>query len=224
MARPSSCEHLTLLTVASLSKQSADTGRLMIYEYLRAIQAPTANVGITCIYCDSQQQHLQTAQNLLASLWSVLRARNPDNPPEHIENLYRRHKQWGTKPDIAQVQCVVQLMLDEFEKTYILIDGLDECSDATRLEFMGSIEALMARSEDGTAKIHVFVTSRLEHAMLNGIPVRIQATKKEITSMVTSRIGNPATFRPTVKLKVSKNQGLQKEIVNKIVEKRMRCS
>ena len=202
-----------------LYKHPSNTNRSMIYEHLRSTQPPTAKVGIACIYCDSQQQHTQTAQNLLASLWSPFYLNDADNPPDYIDNLYRLHMRRRTRPDIDQVRLVIQSTIDDLEEAYILIDGLDECSDTSRLETMESIMALLAKSNTEKAKVHVFVTSRLEQPILEGISVEIQATKEEIKSMVERRIKMPRSFRQSLRAQVEESPKLQTEILDKIVAK-----
>lgn len=47
-----------------------------------------------------------------------------------MENAYRIHTQQSTKPDLDQIQFIIQSKIDDLEKVYILIDGLDERLDA----------------------------------------------------------------------------------------------
>ncbi|KAL8903138.1 MAG: hypothetical protein Q9207_004125 [Kuettlingeria erythrocarpa] len=156
----------------------------MIYEHLRAIQPPAAQVGIACIYCEHQQQHAQVPQNLLASLWPHLSPKGEKNAPAYLDNLYRVHTRNRTRPDLDQIQSVIESAIKELEKCYIIIDRLDELSDAEHQEtFLESIEALLAASNAEEVKLQVLVTSRLEQRVLGTTSIEIQATEDEIRSM-----------------------------------------
>ncbi|KAG7005696.1 hypothetical protein G7Y79_00018g045030 [Physcia stellaris] len=192
----------------------------MIYEHLRSIQPPTAKVGIACIYCDSQQQHTQSPQNLLASLWSFLHLSSDGTVPSYMENAYRVHTQQSTKPDLDQIQFIIQSKIDDLEKVYILIDGLDEYLDADQREtFIDSVKGLLDNSNTGQAKVSVLVTSRLEQQYLHGTSVQIRATPEEITSMIQKRIQGPRSFRHSLRPQVVESPQLQAEILTKIADK-----
>lgn len=192
----------------------------MIYEHLRSIQPPASKVGIACIYCEHQQQHAQIPQNLLASLWPHLSPSGEETPPFYVENLYRVHTQNRTRPDLDQIQSVIESTIKELEKAYIVIDGLDELSDAEHQEtFMESIEALLLASNAGMVKLQVLVTSRLEQRVLNGTTIELQAIKEEISSMVKRRIV-PKSFRTSsIRKTIMESEGLQKEILDQVVAK-----
>ncbi|KAL8913114.1 MAG: hypothetical protein Q9171_002008 [Xanthocarpia ochracea] len=192
----------------------------MTYEYLRSIQPPTARVGIACIYCDNQQQHTQTPENLLASLWPQLHINSSDEVPLYMEKLYRVHTQNRTRPDLGQIQLHVQCALNNLEKAYILIDGLDELSDADKQDqLVESVEAFMTSSVGSNTKLQVFFTSRLKKRLLGGLQIQITASMEEITSMVESRIKIPRSFRQTLRAKVAESPELRKEILDQVVSK-----
>ncbi|KAL8791897.1 MAG: hypothetical protein Q9195_005473 [Heterodermia aff. obscurata] len=191
----------------------------MIYEYLRSVQPPTARVGIACVYCDSQQRLAQTAINLLACLWSSFQPTDVSEPPPYIANLYRHHKAGRTRPDLDQVLHVIQSTIDQTETAYVLIDGLDECSESTRVETMNCMRKLLMGSNAEFPKLRVLVTSRLEQPLLDGLSVKIQATPEEVGAMVKKRMKMPSTLRKSLKASVAASPDLQREILDKIVTK-----
>ncbi|KAL8856314.1 MAG: hypothetical protein Q9178_007078 [Gyalolechia marmorata] len=192
----------------------------MAYEYLRSIQPPTARVGIACMYCDNQQQQTQTPENLLASLWPQLHINNSDEVPLYMEKLYRVHTQDRTRPDLGQIQFQVQSALNTLEKAYILVDGLDELSDADkRDQLIESVEAFMTSSVRSNTKLQILLTSRLKKRLLGGLPIEIRASMEEISSMVEKRIKIPRSFGQTLRAKVAESPELRKEILDQVVSK-----
>lgn len=191
--------------------------RSMIYEHLRSIQPPSVNVGVACIYCDYQQQHVQTPSNLLASLWSQLYPCRDGYPPPYMENLYRAQVHQRTKPDRDQVQFVIQRAINELEKVYILVDGLDEVADMDRQEdFLGAIKTLLADSNVEGGKLHVLVTSRRPNHLFGGDSIEIRPVLEEITSMVERRIKIPRSFRHSIRDEVLNNPEIRSQILRKV--------
>ncbi|KAL8919926.1 MAG: hypothetical protein Q9172_004719 [Xanthocarpia lactea] len=137
-----------------------------------------------------------------------------------MDKLYRVHTKNRTRPDLGQIQLHVQCALNNLEKAYILIDGLDELSDADKQEqIVESIEAFMTSSVRSNTKLQVLLTSRLKKRLLGGLPIQITASMEEISSMVEKRIKIPRSFRQTLRAKVAESSELRKEILDQVVSK-----
>ncbi|KAL8840533.1 MAG: hypothetical protein Q9170_001286 [Blastenia crenularia] len=194
----------------------------MVYEHLRSVQSPHAGVGIACIYCDNQQKRAQTPGNLLASTWRPLHlGGNKDNVlPTYMDHLYSVHEATGTRPGFTQIQDVIRSAVKDLEHAYILVDGLDECSDFDHQEMlMESVKALLATSNTHGIKLQVLVTSRLKDRYLEDIstPIRILASDDEVTSMVKARIKTPNSFHLSLRKRIQQSQELQTTIVDRVV-------
>ena len=189
----------------------------MIYEHLRAIRHK-ARVGVACVYCDNQQQHVQTPEALLASLWSPLYIDHEKPLPSYIDNLYRVHSLNRTRPDLQEVQNVIHSAITNLDKAYILIDGLDELSDIHQKSFMESIQTLLTASNTINKKLQVLVTSRFDQLLLEGTSTRIHATKEEIEAMVEHRITSKL-FRSSLSEKVMQDSNLRNKIRDNIAAK-----
>ncbi|KAL8795904.1 MAG: hypothetical protein Q9195_001648 [Heterodermia aff. obscurata] len=156
----------------------------------------------------------------MASLWQPLHHLVEGDPLRLIENVYLVNTQNSTRPDLDQVQLVIQSTIDELEKAYILIDGLDECLDSDRQEtFMVSIQSLLDKSNLTNIKLHVLVTSRLEQSYLGGISVKIRATQDEISSMIKRRVDIPRSFKPSLRSKVAGSLDLRDSICEQVATK-----
>lgn len=137
-----------------------------------------------------------------------------------MDNLYRGHTQRRTRPDLDQILSVTKSTIDDLEKTYILIDALDELTDADQQEtFIESIITLLTVPTTEKAKLHVLVTSRLENRSLDGTSIEIHATREEIASMVEERIKTPRSFKQSLRGKLAESSVLQKEILDQVVSK-----
>ena len=69
-----------------------------------------------------------------------------------MDNLYRVHTLRSTRPDSDQIQFVTKFVIDDLGRTYILIDAIDELSDAVQQEtFMESINSTCYHEEESSA-------------------------------------------------------------------------
>ncbi|KAL8642924.1 MAG: hypothetical protein Q9226_008448, partial [Calogaya cf. arnoldii] len=119
-----------------------------------------------------------------------------------MENIYYAHVRSKTKPELDQVRSIIQSTIDELEKAYVLVDGLDEITDADRQEdFIESIKALLVRSNTEGTKLHVLVTSRHQNHALGGGSIEVQPTPEEIIYMVEQRIKTPRSFKQSMRNK-----------------------
>ena len=124
------------------------------------------------------------------------------------------------RPDLGQIQSQVQSALSLLEKAYILVDGLDELSDADKQEqLVESVEAIMTSSVRSKTNLQVLLTSRLNKRYLGGPPIEIRASGEEISSMVEKRIKMPRSFRLTLRAKVAESPELRREILDQVVSK-----
>lgn len=74
-------------------------------------------------------------------------------PPSLVEIFGGGHQQ----PSIASLQLTFQRIVEEFERTYIVIDALDECTD--REKVLAWIEQLLQLK---AGRLHVLISSRPE--------------------------------------------------------------
>lgn len=190
----------------------------MIYERLRSIRPPTAKCGIACIYCDIQQKDDQSPENLLASVWPEFHLTHEDETvPSYMDRFYQINTRRRTRPDISDIQSVIQEAIARLEKAYILIDGLDEYTNMeSQTRFMRSIKVLLERSR---CKLSVIITSRQRDRYFNATYVDITASDDEIMSVVQQRILSGQAFGLSVRQEVMKHQDLQNMVVEKIVSK-----
>jgi hypothetical protein len=138
------------------------------------------NVGIAYIYCNFRQQHEQTPKDLLASILKQLIQELPFLP-KSMENLYKHHKNRQSRPEIEEVCEVLQSVVVNYTKTFIIIDELDECqaSDGCREKLLSAIFELQAKSG-----VNTFATSRFIPEIVRkfegGISFEIRASSHDV--------------------------------------------
>ena len=126
----------------------------VVVEELTNCFAGNTNVGIAYIYCNFRRQQEQKAEHLLASLLKQL-VQSQRSLPESIKLLYEKHKAKHSRPTSDELSKVLQSLTTIYSRIFIIIDALDECSIAGRIDFLAEIFALREKSE-----ANVFATSR----------------------------------------------------------------
>lgn len=120
------------------------------------------DVGICFLYCSFNQQNAHTLENLLATFLKQLLQHRP--LPESIQLRYEMHHHHrGLRIDeiLEELQDIIKVR----SKVYAIVDGLDECAEDCRNQFLEKLESLRDQTaENGTnsnqTEVKILVTSR----------------------------------------------------------------
>ena len=91
---------------------------------------------------------------MLALLRQLVEQTSPLSPT--IAHWYDRHSRTGIRPLARDYPALIQSEAARFERIYIMIDGLDECRDQTRLDLLNLVNQLLESHVDA----HLIVSSR----------------------------------------------------------------
>jgi Cdc6-like AAA superfamily ATPase len=167
------------------------------------------NIAVAYIYCSYKEQERQTDANLIASLLQQLVQRNPFIPDE-ISSLYHHHIKKQTRPTLGEWSKLLESEIRRLSKVFIVIDALDECSDATRESFLAEIRKL--------SSIHLLITSRhistIEREFEKKASVEIRASDSDVRRYLEGRIEKECRLARHVKA----DPTLKETIINTIVE------
>jgi hypothetical protein len=169
------------------------------------------NIGIAYLYCNFRRQYEQRPADLLASLLKQLAQRRPVTP-ESMKSLYERHKRKQTRPSFGEISKVLQYIVADYQKVFIIIDALDECqvTDGGRAKFLSEIFNLQANTG-----ANLFATSRfvpeIERQFEGSIPLEIRASDEDVQRYID---GHMSQLRPFV----LRDPALLNEIKTEIVK------
>jgi hypothetical protein len=146
---------------------------------------------------------------------SLLKQLVQDRPlvPENIKSLYRQHRNQGTSPPLDEISKVLQSIVADYSRTFIIVDALDECqdSDRGRRRFLSEIFNLQAK-----ARSNLFATSRFIPEIMEEfegtISLEIRANDEDVQRYVNRRV--PSLLRS----RISKYPELQDTIRREIVK------
>jgi hypothetical protein len=171
-----------------------------------------ASVGIVYTYCNFRRQQEQKPVDLLASLLKQLIQRLPSVPPS-IQKLHENHQHKRTRPSLDEISQVLQSVVTNYSKIFIIIDALDECqvSDRGRKRFLAELFNLQTKNTT-----NLFVTSRFIPEIEKefdgrSMPLEIRASDHDLHKYLDRHMLNLPSF-------ISRSAELQKEMKNAIIK------
>lgn len=87
-------------------------------------------VGVTMIYL-KYTDHQQTLENILGSFLAQL-AQDHEPLPTFLRELHKRHRAYGSSPSLHELSTVLSEFSRMYQRVYVILDALDECSDDVR--------------------------------------------------------------------------------------------
>jgi hypothetical protein len=98
----------------------------LVIHYLQRYNPFDTKFGLAYIYCEYTQQ--LTRETLLGSLLEQLARMLPCLPIELVD-LFERHRGTRTQPSVIELQRVLYDIVSGLKRCFIVVDGLDECTD-----------------------------------------------------------------------------------------------
>ncbi|KAI8311770.1 hypothetical protein K4K61_011448 [Colletotrichum sp. SAR11_59] len=155
-----------------------------------ALRRITEATSSAFFFCDYKEANTQIIENILGALAYQL-AIQKENAYAILEQYHNElHPNNGLpkQPTRRALQKVLRKMLELFDHTYLIIDGLDECGNSTN----EVVETLSEISED-TDHISIALLSRDEDEIRDRLqgsftPIEIAAHKGDVTEYVTAEI------------------------------------
>ena len=168
-------------------------------------------IGIAYLYCNFRRQEEQKPEDLLASLLKQL-VQGQISTPDKAKSLYNRHKHRRTRPLFDEIANVLDSVVADYSRVFVIIDALDECqvSVGGRRKFLLEMFRLQAKTG-----LCLFVTSRfipeVTKAFEGSIFLEIRASTDDIQKYLDGHMLQLPSF-------VARSPELQEEIKAKIIE------
>jgi Cdc6-like AAA superfamily ATPase len=171
----------------------------------------TADIGIAFLYCDYKRQAEQTAPDLVAAIIKQLVQDRP-SIAQSLSSLYGHHRVQGTRPLLEELLDVLQSVLANYSRVYVVLDALDECpeQDGTRSQLLRLFRRLQQKDD-----LRLMATSRQIPDMLEEFKdmplVEVRASDSDLKRFV---MGNISRFAKFIRL----SGDLQDLVQNRVVE------
>lgn len=139
-------------------------------------------------FCDYKSTESQKPVNILAAL-AVQIAKQADAAFELLESYHEKlhpHNRIVRPPETKDMIKVVQRMIDEYERVYLVIDGIDECGSNV-VEVLQSLKQLAESSQ-----VNMALFSRKEPDIIeelsDSLRVEIAANTEDLELYVLSQM------------------------------------
>jgi hypothetical protein len=98
----------------------------LVIHHLQSVDRFDSTPGLAYIYCEYTLQI--TRETLLGSLLEQL-ARRLFPLPTQLTTMFDHHKKNRTQPSVKELQAMLCDAVSSFDRCFIVVDGLDECTD-----------------------------------------------------------------------------------------------
>lgn len=134
--------------------------------------------------------------------------------PDEVVALYQSHIKVKTRPLLEEYLQLLRASINSFLRVYVIIDGLDECSEAnsTRSQFLAAINNIRPQ-------ICTFITSRylpsMEKELRGATRLHLEANEEDIRNYLTQRLQKWHFLKPHLEKDPSLHQSIIESIVSK---------
>lgn len=181
-----------------------------------------SNQAVAYFYFTFRDREKQGPQKMLLSIISQLSSQSSTGA-QAIEELFSTCKNGQRQPTADELMKVLRQLIYGFNETFIILDALDECEDATGLkDRTGILQCLREILGWRFGTLHVIVTSRPEkeledflQPLLNPderICIQSSLVEKDIHDYVRHRIQNDTKLA-----RWKKSPKVQEEIESKLM-------
>lgn len=130
--------------------------------------------------------------------------------PDQVKDLYNRHEGKKTRPSFNEIVEILNSVVRDYTRAFIIIDALDECQDIDSEKFLFETFSLQAKTE-----ANLFATSQFNPKIMKkfeaSISMEIRADDENVRRYVAGHISDLPSF-------VSDSLELQEEIKAGIIK------
>lgn len=187
-------------------------GSSVIVNYLQQRFQMKSDVGIAFIYCNYKEE--PTVQGLLGSLLQQVLRQRPQISDD-VRRLYDNYSKINAVPAIAEYLALLQSELQFFERFFLVIDALDECTqrEDIRGTFLSKLKILQPT-------LRLLITSRphirdVESTFDSLVLLKVEAAQKDVRLYLECRINKETRLNRNVE----KDASLKDDIIKTILDK-----
>ena len=170
-------------------------------------------VAVVGIYCDYNEFNQQSTPKYIASLLEQLLQRRSSIPVE-VKKAFETHSMRQSYPSLPEYIELLQMQMQSFARVYVIIDALDECTQANGVRddlFEGVMMLPPCTS--------IMITSRyipdIEIMLQNALRLDIRAHDEDIHVHVVRRLMAEKNWARRIRL----DSGLQNKIARSVIER-----
>ncbi|KAJ5767256.1 uncharacterized protein N7511_004872 [Penicillium nucicola] len=173
--------------------------------------------GFAFFYCDKNERSRSEPQSILQSIVRQLSTtvNSPESAQTQLHELYKQCRKEGSTFSLSQCKQQIQLSIDIFDRTTIVIDAMDECDADSRDVLIDALKAFIAQSENS---VRIFISSRpdpdIENQMENtpNLPINASDNKSDIHKYLIAELERITKKKRFV-------QNMKEDIINALLDR-----
>lgn len=163
--------------------------RSLVIDRLRD-DCTSQNTAIAFLYFDHRDQDYQSPDNTVASLLKQVAATR-SAIPKAVSDIYKKLGEQQKRPQLQDLEKVLLITCQEFDRVFFVIDALDECDKGRhRSTFMRFLTSLQK-----PPNVKLFVTSRsypedIKRAFESAPQITVEASDSDLRRYLSREIEN----------------------------------
>ncbi|KAM5349322.1 hypothetical protein ACJ41O_005827 [Fusarium nematophilum] len=170
-----------------------------------------SNVAIAYAYCDYQDRNTLSETSIWSSIIRQL-VESCQQIPTEVTAFRDKYLEKRSLPTDEERILLVKALSRLFQKTYILIDALDECSEDNR-------EAFISLAEQVKSSVHLLITSRsnldLTTSFQNLSRINVFAHSSDVEVYLNSKMSASKRMSSFI----ARDPTLRDDVIHKLLEK-----
>lgn len=134
-----------------------------------------------------------------------------DAVPDSLQALYERHCDYKTSPALREIAEALKTTVASHTKTFLIVDGLDECSDEIRW-------SLVEQLQDFRSTVYIMLTSRfldhIEEELEDFEQAKIEAHKSDIELFIDRQIRKNRNLQRVVRKNPALRDDIKEGVIN----------
>ena len=171
------------------------------------------SIGIAYVYCSYEDTGRETAVNLLSTIVRQLLPQSSANVVGVLD-LFQGHAKQKTRPTLSEVQDLFRAAVRGFNRTYVVVNALDECTDID-----GNRETFVTELTSHLPNVSLLLDSRplphLESRLPNATRIELQAHDEDIIEYVKERVA----LSQRIHSHMQKDPKILQTIIGKVLKK-----
>ncbi|EWG49990.1 hypothetical protein FVEG_09329 [Fusarium verticillioides 7600] len=168
-------------------------------------------VAIAYVYCDYKDKQTLSETNIWASVTRQLAEACSQLPPDIISFRDKYLEKRSLPSDEERISLITSLS-KRFQKTFILIDALDECPEENR-------DAFLRLASDVDASVHLMITSRMNLDLTESFGRLTQITIAARPSDVETYLDAKMRANSRMRSFLRRDKALRNDIISTLVKK-----
>ncbi|KAF2637047.1 hypothetical protein P280DRAFT_408261 [Massarina eburnea CBS 473.64] len=153
----------------------------------REALAKDGSIGVAYMFCNYNAQNEQQTVDLLAAILKQLTCSKP-SVAEHAKTLRKKSSTVShRKASTGDILDTLSAILQSYTTVYVVVDALDECSDAVRSTLPAKLQALQSKHD-----FRILITSRFNSDILDtfndALSLEVRANTEDVKLCIASQI------------------------------------